>query len=415
MEILYFGNIVDKELYEFDKKRNKAPYRVAQYNYEKAFCDEMSKRNNLKIVSLYQQEYFPKRKICFFRKKYKYINKQIEYIKYINIPFIKEIFYFVNTIIKILFWNFKTRKIKNRYIFANLHYAPVSLGIVLTGKLLKIKKVIAFTDLSLYTYSEEKIKKMKIYKKMVIKPYLKLINKLQKSYDLYILFSKQMNNIVNPNNKPFLVMEGIYNPEGLNLKKVEKKHAITYAGKLNKEMGIKKILEIFKTIKDEKLELWLLGNGDMVDEIIENTKKDNRIKYLGFKERNEVFKYLKSSKLLINLRNPNDEYTKYSFPSKTFEYMVSGTPIISTKLEGIPEEYYKYIFSVPYNDKLIKEKIEEILKIHKNKLEKLGNDAREFVLKNKSPEKQVQRIENFLAEMAAAEKGTLYFSAKLKT
>ena len=71
---------------------------------------------------------------------------------------------------------------------------------------------------------------------MVIKPYLKLINKLQKSYDLYILFSKQMNNIVNPNNKPFLVMEGIYNPEGLNLKKVEKKHAITYAGKLNKEM-----------------------------------------------------------------------------------------------------------------------------------------------------------------------------------
>ena len=55
---------------------------------------------------------------------------------------------------------------------------------------------------------------------------------------------------------------------------------------------------------------------------------------------------MKEAKLLINLRNPEDKYTKYSFPSKTFEYMVSGTPFFTTKLEGIPSEYYNYLYCI---------------------------------------------------------------------
>lgn len=64
---------------------------------------------------------------------------------------------------------------------------------------------------------------MPLYKRIVIRPYVKLVNKLQQSYDLYVLFSKPMNNIVNPKNKPYVVMEGIYNPDNLDLNKVEKK------------------------------------------------------------------------------------------------------------------------------------------------------------------------------------------------
>ena len=55
IDILYFGNFCDEKLHLKDEKENKFPYRMAQYNYEKAFLDEMCKLNNVNIVSLYQQ------------------------------------------------------------------------------------------------------------------------------------------------------------------------------------------------------------------------------------------------------------------------------------------------------------------------------------------------------------------------
>lgn len=395
IDILYFGNFCDEKLHLKDEKENKFPYRMAQYNYEKAFLDEMCKLNNVNIVSLYQQSNFPKKELFFSRAKFRKDNIKIDYVPYINLPFIKETMFFIDTCIKIINWNKKSKE-KSKCIFANIHYAPVSLAIVTMGKILNIKKAITFTDLSLYTYSKEKQKNMAWYKKMIIKPYIELINKLQKSYDLYILFSKEMNNVVNPYNKPAIVMEGIYNPDNLNFDKTKKEKAIAYAGKLNKEVGVDKILQVFSKMKNRDLELWLLGSGDMEKEIIEAAKKDKRIKFLGFKTRKEVFEYLKKAKVLVNLRNPKLEYTKYSFPSKTFEYMVSGTPFVTTKLEGIPEEYGNYIFFTEYKDDVIIKKIEEILQKDEKELELLGEKAREFVIKNKSAVKQVGSINEFL-------------------
>lgn len=395
IDILYFGNFCDEKLHLKDEKENKFPYRMAQYNYEKAFLDEMCKLNNVNIVSLYQQSNFPKKELFFSRAKYMKDHIKIDYVSYINLPFIKETMFFIDTCVKIIKWNKKSED-NNKCIFANIHYAPVSLAIVAMGNILNIKKVITFTDLSLYTYSKDKQKNMAWYKKMIIKPYIELVNKLQKSYNLYILFSKEMKNVVNPQGNPFIVMEGIYNPDKLDFNKTKKEKAIAYAGKLNKEVGVDKILQVFSKMKDKDLELWLLGSGDMEKEIIEAAKKDKRIKFLGFKTRKEVFEYLKKAKVLVNLRNPKLEYTKYSFPSKTFEYMVSGTPFVTTKLEGIPEEYGNYIFFTEYKDDAIIKNIEEILQKDEKKMELLGNKAREFVIENKSAVKQVGRINEFL-------------------
>ena len=379
-----------------DEKRSKHTYKMAQYNYEKAFCDEMCKVNSLKIVSLYQQECFPKNSLIFVRKSRKYLNKKIQYIWYINLPFVKELIYFISACFIILFWNFGCKNEQKKCIFANLHYAPVSLAIVFMGKILGVKKVIAFTDLSLYTYSDEKIGKMPLYKKVLIKPYVRVVNKLQKSYDLYILFSEPMKDVVNKAGKPYLVMEGIHNPDGIVFEKQEKCNAILYAGKLNREVGVQKILDVFNMIDDDSLELWFLGNGDMKDEILEASKINKNIKYLGFRDRKEVFRFLQKAKLLINLRNPDDEYTKYSFPSKTFEYMVSGTPMISTDLEGIPDKYKKYMFMVDYSDEKIVDRIYEILNLDDTFLEEFGKEARKFVLNEKSPCVQVKKINRFL-------------------
>jgi len=67
--------------------------------------------------------------------------------------------------------------------------------------------------------------------------------------------------------------------------------------------------------------------------------------------------------LLVNLRNPEDNYTNYSFPPELFEYIASCIFIITTKPDGIPDEYYDYLYIVEsYELDVIKNKIVEICK-----------------------------------------------------
>ncbi len=409
MNILYFGGFCDEELYKQDEKIGQKPYRIAHYTYEKAFCSEMHKINRMDIISVYPMENFPKNNFLFWRKKVKYKNTTIKYLKFINVPFLKQIMYFLGACYQIILWSIKNRKEKEKCIFSNKHYVPVSLAVVVIGKILGIKKIVTFTDLSLFSYSKQKIAKMKLYKKIIIKPYIKLTNKLQTSYDGYILFSEPMNKIVNPKNKPYIVMEGIYNSSNINLNPSVKKNAIAHAGTLNKEVAIDKILDVFENIHNENIELWLFGKGDMEQEIQKMVQQDSRIKYFGFLPRHEVFEYLKQAKLLVNLRDPKDIYTKYSFPSKTFEYMASGTPFFTTKLGGIPKEYYDYLYTTEsYDSKEIALQIEQLLQ-NNEELNKKGKLAQEFIISKKNAREQIKKVNTLLKDKMnnqVAKKGT---------
>lgn len=50
------------------------------------------------------------------------------------------------------------------------------------------------------------------------------------------------------------------------------------------------------------------------------------------------------AKLLINLRPTHEAFTCYSFPSKNMEFMISGTPVLTTHLPGMPAEYHSFIY-----------------------------------------------------------------------
>ncbi|WP_286230071.1 glycosyltransferase [Neobacillus mesonae] len=397
MRILYFGKICEEDLLK-KKEKKQQPFFIAQYMFEKTLCDEFQSTDDLdiEIISIYQTDYFPKDTIFFKRRNPK--NSKFQYLSFINLPYLRELTYFISACIYIILWFTKNIGQKEKYIYSSCHFPPVSLAIVLMGRMFSLKKIVTFTDLSLFTYSGEKVNRMKLYKRILMKPYVSLVNKLQESYDGYILFSSEMNHIVNNKNRPYLVIEGIYNSQNINTKEsFNKKRAIAHAGTLNKEVGIETILEVFQKIEDPTIELWLMGSGDMKDEIIKRSKADNRIKYLGFMPRNQVFEKLKEAKLLVNLRNPSDIYTKYSFPSKMFEYMASGTPVFTTKLSGIPNEYYDYLYTVEtYNNELIANKVIEIIGKSDKELHQLGRQAKEFILNEKNSSTQSKKVINFL-------------------
>lgn len=75
------------------------------------------------------------------------------------------------------------------------------------------------------------------------------------------------------------------------------------------------------------------------------------------------------------------------------EYMVSGTPVLTTDLPGMPKEYKDYVFIMEdYSPEGIKDKLIEIADMDKKKLDEVGIKAREFVLTNKNNTVQASRI-----------------------
>ncbi|QEL87782.1 glycosyltransferase [Bacillus mycoides] len=400
MKILYFGSLCDEEWFESISNTTGLPSRVAQYSFEKALVNGVSdiKDIDMEIYYLYQEQYYPKGKFLKFKKRKKQLNNKnmVRYLSNINLPLIKEIYSVVQGIYLTLKWGLKNFKSKEKVILTPFNYTPLSFGIYIASKLLGIKRVNIFTDLSSDIINANRQKEMHWIKRNCLSYYMKLVNYIEHNYDGYILFAEPMNKKVNLSDRPYIVMEGIFNND-LDLSPVTRSKAIMYAGTLAFEYGVKNILDAFERIEDNELELWLFGDGDMREYIENLSIKDKRIKYFGFRSRAEVFEYEKRAKLLINARNPADEYTMYSFPSKTFEYMVSGTPFLTTRLKGIPQEYDKYIYSINDSDiNSIKQEIEKILSIPDEEINKFTQDARLFILENKNSAVQAKKVLDFL-------------------
>jgi glycosyltransferase involved in cell wall biosynthesis len=229
----------------------------------------------------------------------------------------------------------------------------------------------------------------------------KLLNKILKKVDAFVLLSKYMHEPLQVGNRPWVRVEGIFNSiETFNNEEKEHFKTILYSGTLAKRYGILNLLEAFSMIKDENYRLWICGEGDAKNELIELAKKDKRIRNFGQITRDEVLKLQKKATILVNPRTSEGAFTKYSFPSKTMEYLASGTPCLMHNLAGIPEEYLEYCFisnnETPFG---LSQSIVSVCGRSQSELDEFGERAKNFILKNKSPEKQCEKIYNMLKNL----------------
>ena len=137
----------------------------------------------------------------------------------------------------------------------------------------------------------------------------------------------------------------------------------------------------------------------MIHEIEKLQKEHPQIKYYGYCNADEIRHYQSQATVLINPRQNAGEYTKYSFPSKTMEYLASGKPMIGYKLDGIPDEYDDYICYVNDNSvDALADKIIELCSMSNQELVEIGKSARAFILNNKNPKAQCASIVKMLGE-----------------
>ena len=200
-------------------------------------------------------------------------------------------------------------------------------------------------------------------------------------------------------NKPFCVVEGIASKiDSISEnKKINGLKNILYTGTLHKKFGILNLLAAFKQISDKDYRLIICGIGDSEDIIKKAAEEDPRIIYKGQLPREEILILQREAAVLVNPRQANEEFTKYSFPSKNLEYLSSGIPVIAYKLEGIPDEYDPYIFYVKDNSiESLKDKLIEVCECSDGFAYEKSIKAKDFVLKNKNEVAQTKIIIDML-------------------
>lgn len=403
MDILYFGTACSEEFERKVLKITKASYVVAQNNFERALLDGFIKNGVQSITAncLPSMNYQVLGNRLLLKSERNNINEYVKTKTYpvLKIPVLKYMVYFLVTFIRILKW-YLTHKDKEKYIISAVTFTPVGLAIKLLSKVLSYKSVGIICDLTEDLYKNN-MNNFSTIKKMIMPIYYKIIRYVETGFDFYVFLTKYMN-VVNTKNKPYIVVEGIYNNNlnyQDNIKKYKNnKKILLYSGSLLKIYGIEKIINVFNQINDINYELHIYGDGECKEEVIAAKNKNANIHYCGFITRDELFKKLQEATLLINLRDPKYSYTKYSFPSKMFEYMASGTPLLTTKLLGIPEDYYDYLYLVDsYKDFEIKNKIIEICNKKSSNIDNFGKNARNFIIQEKVAEKQVKKIIDLLS------------------
>lgn len=224
----------------------------------------------------------------------------------------------------------------------------------------------------------------------------------KKVVDGFVLLSNYMKEKYPVGFKPYTVVEGIFDPGKRDLSRVEKldEKVILYTGNMDSRYGIKDLIDAFLLIKKPDYRLWLCGSGDMVEYINKVSVKDNRIKYLGILPRDEVLMLQKQATLLVNPRHSREIYTKYSFPSKTMEYMASGTPTLMSPLLSLPNDYKQHLFL--FNDESVEgmaKMLTEVCEKDKTELYNFGLSAKEFIIKNKLASMQCKKILDFAATL----------------
>ncbi|MDY3929289.1 MAG: glycosyltransferase [Clostridia bacterium] len=400
MKIFYFGSVCSQDVFNKTVEKSKIKPSASAQSFESALIKGFSENTDIDITvaSAESIAMFPGGNRIYLKKRIDLLteNCSANIISAINLPLIKQINHADGAVRLFKKWEKENRNIKEKCVLVYGLYPQVVNKLQKACRKHNCKIFALITDIpsTMFTYT----KSNNILKALFADSYRKKAVLIQDKFDGYIYLTEKMEEKVAPG-KPYIVVETIADTNVFDkTERVEKSYppAIMYAGALYKKYGVDMIVEAFENVKNN-CELWLFGSGDYEDEISQKAKQNPKIKFFGRVSREDVLIKEKEATLLLNIRDPEELYTRYSFPSKMIEYMLSGTPVLTTKLSGIPNEYYSYCYLVNERNIInIAEQIDNILSDGKNNITSVGNKAREFVIREKNCNVQANKIAGFL-------------------
>lgn len=134
-------------------------------------------------------------------------------------------------------------------------------------------------------------------------------------------------------------------------------HILCYVGGLQELRGIYRMLELLETLleRDVDVELWALGawspdeDHARVNRFIRQRDLEEHVRFPGYLPYEDMFQYLHSAD--VGLALLDIEHYQKGIPTKFFEYLYAGLPIVTTPVDAVEEfmpEQYCHI--VPQGD-----------------------------------------------------------------
>ncbi len=317
-----------------------------------------------------------------------------DYVPFYNGRILRYITLFFSVFYNVFKWSRRVRDKKDSFLITDPLMMMASMPARIVCSIMGIQTCALVTDVPLYVSYMRKEKKG--LRKVISDIYNRIADKDVRKFDKFITLTESINEWVNKNNKPYIVVEGLADVNDTKISDTYD-NIIMYAGGVFEMYGVKTLVDAFLRLHNPNIELHIYGRGTYVEEINRISKDIANVKYKGSLPPEDIVQKEKTAMLLVNPRPCGEDFSKYSFPSKTMEYMLSGTPVVSTRLPGIPKDYFQYIYSFDGDSEDdIYNKLMILLSMDRNELREKGRRAHLFMLQNKTNVMMACKIIGFL-------------------
>jgi len=207
--------------------------------------------------------------------------------------------------------------------------------------------------------------------------------------------------------RPALVVEGLVsplvaaNPGGADAARSPGAAGarVVYAGGLHGEYGVRNLVDAVRSMSP-RVELSLFGRGPLEPWLEQQAEEDARIARPRLVDPGELPGIYAAADVLVQPRQADQDFVKYSFPSKLIEYLASGTPVVSTRLPSIPADYEPYVIWAEGDRPAdIAAAIERALSVEPTARREAGAQAARFIQETRGVGEQGRRIVDFLSSI----------------
>ena len=182
------------------------------------------------------------------------------------------------------------------------------------------------------------------------------------------------------------------------------KFIVTYMGAHGLANNLKSLLKVAKDIEslDERVHFMFIGDGMKKSELVDYAKTNDlgNVTFVDAQPKSIMPDFCNSSDLCTAFLQDIDTF-KTVYPNKVFDYMASKKPIL-LGIDGVVRELVEDngagVYVNPNNTEMVIKKIME-LKNNPSKLDQMGTNGYEFVIKNFDRKALAKKYANYMGEL----------------
>ena len=204
--------------------------------------------------------------------------------------------------------------------------------------------------------------------------------------DGFILYTRQMADYLKLQPNQFIVCEGIANLSLLDKRALhgmtsfKKRKTFLYAGNLDAKYRIENLVKSFGMVNDPEADLVVYGKGTGSNEVEAACSEVCNATFGGYRPNDEITSLMLDAYCVVNPRPIDIDCAEYSCPSKTLEAMACGVAFASSRLPGIPEEYWDYIYELDCSDSdHLANSLSDLLSMSADDVRLMGENASNYI------------------------------------